>query len=172
MKVKSTRSDVIVEMRNGGATLTLFARNTLVSCIILLAGAFISLGPLTILAYGLSVPNYGTALVMAALVSGIYWLTFRIGWKPKPFEIAFSRHFLEVGQQRFDYADIRSYGLAGNGGGAFDPATMPVPRNYTIGPHIYIELGPERLPITVGLKGAQAKEALRLFGQLFDAYRP
>jgi len=48
---------------------------------------------------------------------------------------------------------------------------MGVPRNVTIGAHIYIDLGDRHLPITVGPKDAQAVEALRLFGHLLDQYR-
>lgn len=171
MEVASTRSDIVVDVRDDGATMTLIARNPLVSWIVLLVGFFVSLGPLTILAYGLSVPNYGTVFVMGALTAVVFWLTWRIGWRPRPFRIAFSHGFLEVGQQRFPYSEIRSVGLASHGGAAFDPASMPLPRNHTIGPHIYIEFGATLLPITVGLREAQAREALRIFSHLLETYR-
>lgn len=171
MAISSTRSDITVEQRDDSATLTIFARNPVVSWIALVVGGFVSLGALLLAAYGVSVSNYLTVVVMAAAAVGVLWLTWHIGWRSRPFEIRFSRGFLESGQQRYAYADIVSYGLSSHGGDVVDPLSVGVPRNVTIGEHLYVEVGPRFLPITVALKDAQAKEALRLFGLLFDEYR-
>lgn len=171
MAVASTRSDIVLEERDDGATLTLFARNPLVSWIVLTSGAFVSLGPITLLAYGISVGNYGTVLVMSGLSAAVFWLTWRMAWRRRPFQISFSQGFLQVGSQSHAYSDIRSYGLGGYGGDVVDPVSIGVPRNVTVGPHIYIEVGERRLPITVALKPSQAKEALRLFSHLLEEYR-
>lgn len=153
------------------AALTIRARNSLVVWIVLLAGGFVSLGPLALLAYGLKMGKWGTALAAAALLGAVCWLTWRIGWRPRAFRIAFLPDALQVGQQRFAYADIQSYGVSAYGGDAYDPASMPIPRNYTLGPHLYIETGGRHVPITVGLKDQQAQDACRLFGELIDARR-
>ena len=171
LALTSTRSDIIVEELDDGTTLTIFARNPLVSWIVLTVGAFVSLWPMTLVAFGLSVSNYVTALVMTGLTATVFWLTWFIGWRPRRFQMRFSHGFLKIGQQRFSYADINSYGLSSHGGEVVDTVSIVVPRNFTIGTHIYIELGKRCVPITVGLKDAQAKEALRLFGQLLDEYR-
>ena len=171
LEVVSKRPDVVADVSSDEATITLFARNPLVAWIVLLVGGFASLGPLTLLAYGLSVSNYGTVFLMTAITAAVYWLTWRIGWRPRPFQIVFSRGFLEVGAQRYRYSDIQSFGLASYGGDVVDPVSIGVPRNITIGSHIYIEIGARHLPITVGLKREQAKEVLRVFGQLLNAYR-
>lgn len=163
LEVVSKRSDLVADISGDGATITLLARNPLVAWIVLLAGGFASLGPLTLLAYGLSVSNYGTVFLMTALTAAVYWLTWRIGWQPRPFQIVFSRGFLEVGAQRYRYSDIQSFGLASDGG---DPVSIGVPRNITIGSHIYIEVGARHLPITVELKREQANEVLRVFRRL------
>jgi hypothetical protein len=91
--------------------------------------------------------------------------------RPRPFRISFTRDFLQVGPKRYAYSDIQSFGVASYGGDVVDTVSIGVPRNVTIGPHIYIEVGGRRLPITVGLKGAQVGEALRVFAQLLDKYR-
>lgn len=162
----------MVEEQDDGATLTVFARNPLVSWIVLTFGAFLSLWPMALVAYGFSVSNYETVLAMTALTVAVLWLAWRIGWRPRRFQIAFSRAFLQIAQQRFAYSDIKSFGLSRYGGDIVDTVSIGVPRNVTIGPHIYIEIGKRHLPITVALNDAQAKEALRLFGHLIDKYRP
>jgi len=171
LAITSTRSDIVVEERPCEATLTLVARNPLVSWIVTVVGAFACVWPVVILAYGFLMSNYGTVLIMTVLTATIVWLTWRIGWRPRPFAMTFSRDSLQVGRQRFAYSDIRSFGVSGYGGDVVDPVSIGVPRNVTIGPHVYIETGGRHLPITVGLKAAQAKEALRVFGELFARYR-
>lgn len=170
MVATSTRSDIVVQEQEGGATLTLFARNPIVSWIALTLGAFLSLWPATLVAYSVSVSNYGTAFAMSGLTAAIFWLTYHIGWRPRPFPISFSTKFLQAGPHRYAYADIQSYGLDRYGGDVVDTVSIGVPRNITIGQHIYIKVGERHLPISVGLKDAQAKEALRLFSQLLATY--
>jgi hypothetical protein len=87
------------------------------------------------------------------------------------FPIWFSPSFLQAGPHRYAYSDIQSYGLSRYGGDVVDTVSIGVPRNVTIGAHIYIKVGKRHLPITVGLKDAQAKEVLRLFGHLLEEYR-
>lgn len=171
MITASTRSDIVVEEQDDGATLTLFARNPLVSWIALTVGAFLSLWPIALVIYGVSVSNYGMVLVMSGLTAAVYWLTWRIGWRPRPFQLSFSPSFLQAGPHRYAYSDIQSYGLSRYGGDVVDTVSIGVPRNVTIGAHIYIVVGERHLPITVGLRDAQAKEVLRLFGHLLDEYR-
>jgi len=168
---ESKYSHPIVEERADGATLTLFARNPVLSWIVLTVGAFLSLWPMTLVVYGFSISNYGTVLVMTGLTATVFWLTWRIGWRPRLFHIWFARDFLQVVPKRYAYSDIQSFGVDRYGGDVVDTVSIGVPRNVTIGPHIYIEVGDKRLPITVGLKDAQAREALRIFAHLLDKYR-
>lgn len=170
LSAASKHSHPVVEERADGATLTLFARNPVVSWIVLTVGAFLSLWPMTLVVYGFSISDYGTVLVMAGLTATVFWLTWRVGWRPRPFDISFSQGFLQVGPQRYAYSDIQAFGLARYGGDVVDPVSIGVPRNVTIGTHIYIEVGDRRLPITVGLKDEQAKEALRVFSHLLSKY--
>lgn len=171
MVVDSTRTDIVVEQDDNGATLTVFARNPIVSWVVLPAGAFVSLWPAILVAYGISVSNYGTVFVMGGLTAIVWWLTWRLGWRARPFRIAFSREFVQAGKQRVAYSDIRSCGLTSNGGDLVDTVSIGVPRNVTIGLHVYVETSKRQLPITVGLKEAQAREALRIFSRLLDEYR-
>lgn len=130
-----------------------------------------SLWLLAIAAYGLASANYVNAVLAVALTVATLWLTLRLGWRPKPFPVIFSTDSLQAGPHRYRYEDIRHYGLSRYGGDVVDTVSIGVPRNVTIGPHLYIDTGERQLPITVGLKEAQAKEALRLFGLLFERYR-
>lgn len=167
----STRSDIVVEEHDEGATLTLFARNPVVSWIALTGWAFLSVMPIALVAYGISASNYGMVFVMSCMTAAVLWLTWRIGWRARPFQLSFSSSFLQAGPHRYAYSDIQSFGLSRYGGDVLVTVSIGVPRNITIGPHVYIEVGERNLPITVGLKDAQAKEVLRLFGHLFDQYR-
>jgi len=169
--VTPTRSDIVVEQQGDGATLTVFARNPIVSWIATTVGAIVSAWPMALVAYGVSVSNWEMVLVMSGLTAGVVWLTWRMGWRPRPFPISFSRSFLQAGPHRLAYSDIKSYGLSRHGGDVVDTVSIGVPRNVTIGAHIYVDVGGRHLPITVGLKDAQAKEVLRVFGHLLDEYR-
>ena len=170
MKIKSKRSDIVVVEHDDGATLMIRARNPLVSWFVSTFGVFLLFWPLTLLAYGFSVTNYGTVLVAATLMTAVVWLTWYIGWRQRQFQIVFSLDCLQVGRQRFDYSDIQSHGVSRYGGDVVDTVSVGVPRNITIGPQIYIETGGRHLTITVALKDGQAKKASRLFTELLDAY--
>lgn len=126
---------------------------------------------MTLVVYGFSISNYGTVLVMTGLTATVFWLIWRIGWRPRPFHISFAQGFLQVGPHRYAYSDIQSFGVARYGGDVVDTVSIGVPRNVTIGPHIYIEVGNRHLPITVGLKDAHAEEAFRVFAHLLGKYR-
>lgn len=167
----STRPDIVVEERDDGATLTIVAHNPVVSWIVTTVGALATLWPLGLAAYGLSISDPVAVILMAGLAASLIWLTWRIGWRPRPFAMTFSRDVLEVGPQRFAYSDIRSYGLSGYGGDVVDTVSIGVPRNITIGPHLFIEVGGRHVPVTVALKPAQAKAALAAFARLLEKYR-
>lgn len=171
MVLASTRSDILVEEHDTGATLTLLARNPLVSWVVSTVGGFASLWTMMLVAYGFAISNYLTVLVMTALTAAVFWLTWHIGWRPRSFQIAFTRDSLHVGPHRFAYSEIQSHGLSKHGGDVVDPVSMGAPRNVTIGTHIYVETGERHVPITVGMKDAQAEEAHRLFGHLLDKHR-
>ncbi|MBT8460144.1 MAG: hypothetical protein KJN60_10785, partial [Boseongicola sp.] len=123
-----------------------------------------------LVAYGVSISNYEMVLFMSGLTAVVYWLTWHVGWRPRPFQLSFSPSFLQAGPHRYAYSDIQSHGLSRYGGDVVDTVSIGVPRNITIGAHIYIKVGERHLPITVGLKDAQAKEVLRLFDLLLDEY--
>jgi hypothetical protein len=125
---------------------------------------------MTLIAYGFLISNYETVLVMTGMTATVFWLTWRIGWRSRPFNILFSRGFMQVGSQRYAYSEIQSFGVARYGGDVVDAVSMGVPRNVTIGPHIYIEVGNRFVPVTVGLNKPQAEEALRAFSHLLGKY--
>ena len=167
----STRPDIVVEDRDDGATLTLQARNPVVSWIATTVGAFLTVWPLGLAAYGLRIADPATVLIPAGLAAVLIWLTWRVGWRQRRFAMTFSRDGLEVGPHRFAYRDIRSYGVSGYGGDVVDTVSIGVPRNITIGPHLYVEVGGRHVPVTVGLKPAQAQAALRAFADLLERHR-
>lgn len=156
----SSASGIAVEECADRVTLTLYARNRLVSWIASLAGAVPAAGTLLLAANGLRVSDGLTVVVMLSLALGILWLTWRIGSRKRAFTIVFHREGLEVGPHSIAYSDILSCGLGRDGGDAYDPASMRVPRNYTAGPYVFVQVGERRMPITVGLEEAQARHAL------------
>ena len=167
----ANRSGIFVEEGEETATLTVYARNRLVSWIVGLLGAFPTLGALLLAANGVRVSDYLTAFVMAGVALAIIWLTWRLGWRKRPFQIVFKRDQLEAGGRCIAYSDIVSVGIGGYGGDAFDPASMSIPRNYSVGPHVYVQLGERRMPVVIGLDQEQARPALDAFRHCLKMYR-
>jgi uncharacterized membrane protein YobD (UPF0266 family) len=141
----ANRSGVFVEEGEDRSTLTLYARNRLVSWVVSVLAVFLATGALSLAANGLRASDYLTAFVMVGVALAVVWLTWYVGWRKRPFHIVFITDHLEVGRQSIAYSDIQSVGLSRDGGDAYDPASMPVPRNYTAGPYVYVQL-PRRLP--------------------------
>ena len=170
-RMTSTQPDIVVEEREDGARLTLHARNPVVSWIATTVGGFLAIWPAGLAAYGLRIADPATVVIPTGLAGVLIWLTWRIGWRPRPFTMTFSRDGLEVGPHRFAYRDIRSYGVSGYGGDVVDTVSIGLPRNITIGPHLYVEVGGRHVPGTVGLKPAQAQAAFRAFADLLERHR-
>jgi hypothetical protein len=167
----ANRSGVFVEEGEDRSTLTLYARNRLVSWVVSVLAVFLATGALSLAANGLRASDYLTAFVMVGVALAVVWLTWYVGWRKRPFHIVFITDHLEVGGQSIAYSDIQSVGLSRDGGDAYDPASMPVPRNYTAGPYVYVQLGARRLPVTVGLGDAEARQALAAVEHCLQRFR-
>lgn len=167
----SARTDASLVETPEGTVIEIRARNALVSGLIVPAGLFCSLGPIALAAYAATVPDIAALTAGVGAAAAIWWLTWRFGWRPRTFRIVFRADRLEVGPVRFDYREIVDVGLSREGGAAYDPASMPIPRNHTQGLHLYVVAGGRSVPITVGLKKAQAEEVLRLVRRTLDRYR-
>jgi hypothetical protein len=169
--VPTSRCVVPDMMREDRSTLTLYARNRLVSWVVSVLAVFLATGALSLAANGLRASDYLTAFVMVGVALAVVWLTWYVGWRKRPFHIVFITDHLEVGGQSIAYSDIQSVGLSRDGGDAYDPASMPVPRNYTAGPYVYVQLGARRLPVTVGLGDAEARQALAAVEHCLQRFR-
>lgn len=165
------RSGIWVAEREGDTTLTIMARNRLVSWIVTLLAVFPVLGALLLAVNGLRVSDYLSAAVMFAVAVAMAWLAWHIGWRKRAFRIVFHGDHLRAGPHRIAYSDIVSCGLSRDGGDPYDPATMGVPRNYSAGLHVFVQTGARRLPITVGLTEDQARHTLRLVERYLEEFR-
>ncbi|MCU4651240.1 hypothetical protein N8I71_00230 [Roseibacterium sp. SDUM158016] len=165
-----TRSGIHLEERDGQVTLTVYARNRLVSWIVSLLAVFPAMGALFLAVNGLRVSDYLTVLVMVSVTLGILWLAWRIGWRRRAFRIVFKPDHLEAGPHRIAYSDIQSCGISRDGGDPYDPASMGIPRNYTAGPHVFVQVGERRMPVTVGLRDDQARSALGAVEHYLDRF--
>lgn len=116
------------------------------------------------------------AVVCVAITAGAIWAIRRFIWTPKPYRIDFTATGFDVNGQHFDYDDITSHGVSRFGGDIYDPGSMPVPRNSTVGPHVFIVLNsdPRQRPVTVNMPRDQAKRVAEEFDRVlaFFANRP
>jgi uncharacterized membrane protein YobD (UPF0266 family) len=117
----ANRSGVFVEEGEDRSTLTLYARNRLVSWVVSVLAVFLATGALSLAANGLRASDYLTAFVMVGVALAVVWLTWYVGWRKRPFHIVFITDHLEVGGQSIAYSDIQSVGLSRDGGDAYDP---------------------------------------------------
>lgn len=153
------------------ASLTITAHNPVVAWFIMAPAWLVTFG-LAVLAL-VGVFKHGTleiSLLLAIAAGLVFWFASKIAFRPKSLHIVFDDTGIGVGATRYGYGDITSFGISAFGGAADSPFNMPVPRNVTQGPHLYIEVGGRHIPITVGLRDAQARDAFDAFETLYRRY--
>ena len=166
----AAKNPVTIEEMDGGAALVIRSRNGLVTALATLVLGLPVLAFVTLAVIGLTEGRPVPSLLFLICAVGLVALIWRLGWQPKARRILFRPSGVEAGPHRFAYAEIDSFGIDRFGGTAWDPATMPIPRNTVTGAHVYVQHRGRRTPVTVGLSATQARAARDAFGALMARY--
>ena len=133
--------------------------------------------PLALAVLALSIANWRAgdltpAIAGMGVVTLLSWIVYRVGFGQRTFTLRFDRSGIALGNDYYRYVDIDGYGLSEYGGGILlgNGGGPACPRNVTIGWHISINHRGQSVPLTMGLKEAQAREAFTQFQNIFERY--
>ncbi|NNU80530.1 hypothetical protein HMH01_08760 [Halovulum dunhuangense] len=110
----------------------------------------------------------GVAVLMLALA--VLWLVQRFHARRDVHAITFEPAVLVVGDRSIDKRKITGHGRSGLGGDVVVPADG-LPRNFTPGPHLFVETDGRQLPITPAMRSDQAIRLHRQFEALYDTWK-
>ena len=161
---------IAVKVETDGAVLVYKARNRLTAMLALLFGAFALTALGAFAAGALSAQDAPSLLLVLTLIGGLGWTIYHWGVRPRAHVLKFTRRGIEAGGAAYVYEDIESYGLTSDGVPPYDVAGSPMPKNATLGWHIYLNHKGLRTPITVGATKALAESIYKEFECLFERY--
>ena len=145
-------SKIDLETRpDGSVVITHVARNLFVAVWVSAFAGLPALASLLLAIKGLVRGDFALTLMFLAACAGFIWLSWRFGWRPRRFQIFFDADGIRSGPNRLAYSEITEIIVGYHGGAAYDPASMPVPRNVTPGYHVAAKAGGQVLPITTSL---------------------
>ncbi len=160
----------VVDQPDGSVVLTVLARNPVIATLAALIAGLPAFGCLILALIGIAEGQLGTAIMFLAIGAGCVWLAWRFGWQVKRYQIIFDTEGIRSGSNSLAYPEISEIVVDFNGGAAFDPGSMRIPRNTTPGHHVSVKARGQLIPITTGLKLHQAREVRDACVAAFDRF--
>ncbi len=162
--------DIWVEELGPSTRLFYRSKSRFIQKVIYVLTPFLLVGLVALLDVALQTGNAIETITICAIAAWLLWLVYRFHEREYVFAMTFEPGVLKVNGRRFDMQGIMNHGRSEMGGDVVI-AGAPLPRNFIVGPHLFIAVEGRQIPITPPMKSEQVTRLHRHFDALLNTYQ-